>query len=51
MKNYFKTFIKKYGLDSLFSPTDLSFLSISDKDALKSDWQNVASDMHKIIKF
>ena len=51
MKNYFKTFIKKYGLDSLFSPTDLSFLSIGDKDALKSDWQNVANVMHKIIKF
>ena len=43
--------MKKYGLDSLFSPTDLSFLNISDKDALKSDWQNVANDMHKIIKF
>ena len=43
--------MKKYGLDSLFSPTDLSFLSISDKDALKSDWQNIANDMHKIVKF
>ena len=43
--------MKKYWLDSLFSPADLSFLSISDKDALKSDWQNVANDMHKIIKF
>ena len=51
MKNYFKTFMKKYGLDSLFSPTDLSFLNISDKDALKSDMQNVANDMRKIIKF
>ena len=51
MKNYFKTFMKKYGLDSLFGPADLSFLNISDKDALKSDMQNVANDMHKIIKF
>ena len=43
--------MKKYGLDSLFSPADLSFLNINDKDALKSDWQNVANDMHKIVKF
>ena len=51
MKKYFKTFMKKYGLESLFSLADLSFLNISDKDALKSDMQNVANDMHKIIKF
>lgn len=51
MKNYFKTFMKKYGIDSLFSPADLSFLNISDKDALKSDLQNVANDMRKIINF
>lgn len=51
MKNYFKTFMKKYGLDSIFSPVDLSFLNISDKDALKNDMQNIARDMRKIIKF
>ena len=51
MKNYFKTFMKKYGLDSLFSQADLSFLNINDKDALKSDMQNVANDMRKIFKF
>ena len=51
MKNYFKTFMKKYGLDSLFSPSDLNFLNISDKNALKSDMQRVVNDMHKIIKF
>lgn len=43
--------MKKYGLDSLFSQADLSFLNISDKDALKSDMQNIANDMHKIVKF
>ena len=43
--------MKKYGPDSLFSPADLSFLNISDKDALKGDWQNIANDMRKIIKF
>ena len=51
MKNYFKIFMKKYGLDSLFSPSDFSFLNISDKDALKCDMQNVVNDMRKIIKF
>jgi hypothetical protein len=43
--------MKKYGLDSIFSPSDFSFLNISDKDALKSDMQNVVNDMNKIIKF
>ncbi len=51
MKNYFKIFMKKYGLNSIFRPSDFSFLNISDKDALKSDMQNVANDMRKIIKF
>lgn len=51
MKNYFKTFMKKYGLDSIFSPLDFNFLNISDKDTLKSDMQNVVNDMYKIIKF
>lgn len=51
MKNYFKTFMKKYGLDSLFNPLDFSFLNISDNDALKSDMQNIARDIRKIIKF
>ena len=51
MKNYFKTFMKKYGLDSLFSPLDLNFLNISDNDAIKSDMQNIVNDMRKIIKF
>lgn len=49
MPQYFKNFMKKYGLNSLFSPSDFSFLNISDKDALKYDMQNVVNDMRKII--
>lgn len=51
MKQYFKNFMKKYGLDSIFKPADLSFLNMSNKDALKSDMQNIANDMKKVFKF
>ena len=49
MGNPFTNFIKKYDLDSIFKPSDLSFLNVSNKDALKSDIQNIANDMKKIL--